>query len=597
MKSCYRFHLILLVIFPLLTSFAQVPPKREFRGAWIATVVNLDWPSTQGGDPQAQRSQLTLILDGLKAVGINAVVFQIRPECDALYPSTIEPWSYWLTGAQGVAPSAPFDPLQFAIDEAHKRGMELHAWFNPYRAERSVENYALADSHVVKKHPEWILTFGTLKMLDPGLPAARDHVLSVILDVVRRYDVDGIHWDDYFYPYSGIINQDSASWWLHNRGFTNIADWRRDNVNLLVKTVSDSVKNVKPRVKFGISPFGIWKSGYPPGIVGTSAYDDLYCDALTWLNSKWIDYITPQLYWRFGGGQDYGLLMPWWAQQASVAGRHFYPGQAAYRITDSNWGASELPNQMRLNRSNSLAQGSIFFRANYGVIDNPKGFADSLRNNFYRYPALKPLMSFKETTPPNAPTALNITPSQTTARLTWTAPSAASDGEAASYHVVYRSSLRPIDISDARNILSIQQETSYTETNLPSAGVTYYYAVAALDKLQNESALSNLVGIDASGVVGIEEQPTVIASFRLFQNYPNPFNPSTIISFNIPTEQNVTLRVYDLLGREVKVLVDGVLGSGEHQYQFDGTGLATGVYIYRLIAGSSVESKKMQLLR
>jgi uncharacterized lipoprotein YddW (UPF0748 family) len=557
-------------------------------------VVNLDWP-TRGADPNTQRAQLITILDGLEAVGINAVIFQVRPECDALYFSLTEPWSYWLTGEQGKAPVSPFDPLEFAIIESHKRSMELHAWFNPYRAERSAGSYTLAANHVAVLHPEWVIQMGTYRFLNPGMRSVRDYTASVIADVVRRYEIDGAHMDDYFYQ-DGISTQDAATFQAEPRGFTTIGDWRRDNVNLLIKQVYDSVKAIKPNVKWGISPRGIWKNGVPTGIIGNDNYSVIFCDAVAWLQGKYIDYIAPQLYWPFGGGQDYGKLMPWWSSVRN--GRDLYVGQAPYRIVDgSNWGPSELPNQVRLNRTNSYAQGSIFFRANMGLTDNPKGFADSLRNDLYKYPALKPIMTWKEMTPPNPPVNLTITKFSATALLTWTAPGVAPDGEGASYYAVYRSMSRPIDIDDARNLVYVGTNLKYDETSLPIGSNVSYYAVTALDKLQNESVLSNLVGIDANGVVGIEEQPTVIAGFQLRQNYPNPFNPSTIISFRLASEQSVALRVYDILGREIRALADGVLGPGEHQYQFDGSGLSSGVYIYRLIAGSFVESRKMQLLR
>ncbi len=622
MRFCYRLVASIIALFiPLTFCFTQVPPKREFRGAWIASVVNLDWPSSgaRGTNPDPQRAELVSILEGLKAAGINAVVFQIRPECDALYPSTIEPWSYWLTGQQGTPPGSPFDPLQFAIQEAHKRGMELHAWFNPYRAERQLGNYPLSQNHIVSKRPDLTRDYpiysgtmpnrkltGYLRILNPGLPDVRSYVTSVIMDVVRHYEIDGVHFDDYFYPYpmtdslnQAVPFQDSDTYVQYNPKGLSLGDWRRDNVNQLIKMISDSIREVNPRIKFGISPFGIWKSGVPSGITGLSAYDDIFCDATSWLQSKTVDYITPQLYWTFGGGQDYAKLAPWWSDQAKNNGRHFYPGLAAYRIAKdsppndsypkSDWPASDVLNQVRLNRA--VAHGNVFFRARFGVIDNLKGFTDSLKNDLYKFRALKPLMTWKEATPPNAPSGLTLARTNTTAILTWTAPTVASDGELASYYVVYRSTTSPIDISDPRNIVSIKNTASYVETNLPPPGLSYYYGVTALDQLQNESSLSNVV------LVGVEERPPVVASFQLNQNYPNPFNPRTIISFRIPTEERVTLRVYDILGREVRVLVDGVLGAGEHRYQFDGTGLATGVYIYRLIAGSYVESRKMQLVR
>jgi len=594
-RTLFVFAFFLVLFFSHSPTSAQIPPKREFRGAWIATVTNLDWPSSAGSDPALQRFQLTTVLDGLRSLNFNAVVFQIRPACDAFYPSAIEPWSYWLTGQQGKAPASPFDPLQFALDEAHKRGMELHAWFNPYRAEVKVASFPLAANHVAVQHPEWVLTFGTLRMLDPGIPEVRAYVVSVIMDVVRRYDIDGVHWDDYFYPYSGIANEDSASWRLYNRGSTDKASWRRDNVNLLVRTVHDSIQAVKSNVKFGISPFGIWKNGTPSGIVGTSAFDALYCDAVTWLNQQWIDYVTPQLYWVLGGPQDYGKLMPWWSSMRN--GRHLYPGQAAYRITDSNWGPSELPNQIRLNRTNLYAQGSVFFRAIYGVTNNPKGFADSLKNNLYKYPALRPLMSWKETIPPNAPTSLAIARFSSSAFVSWTAPSPAMDGGVAEQYAVYRSTSLPIQFDDARSIVAVQSSTSYAEQPLPPPGVTYYYGVTALDRLQNESSVSNIMGLTSTGVVGIEQEVSIAKTLLLHQNYPNPFNPTTIIAFHLPIEQKVSLRVYDLLGREIRVLADGMLSAGDHFSQFDGSGLASGVYVYRIIAGTHVESRKMQLMK
>ncbi len=501
--------LTLVVVFVALTapfaisSAQSVPPKREFRGAWIATVANLDWPA-RGAAPSYQQSQLITILDNLKAIGINAVVFQIRPECDALYQSSIEPWSYWLTGAQGSAPSPLWDPLQFAITEAHKRGMELHAWFNPYRAVKTVKSgvpsYTLASNHVAVKHPEWLLKFSNEWLLDPGIPDVRAYDLSVILDVVRRYDIDGVHWDDYFYSYNGITNQDSASWRLYRGSFTNIGDWRRNNVNVLIKAVHDSIQAVKPWVKFGISPFGIWKSGVPAGVSGLSAYDDLYCDAVTWLAQGWVDYIGPELYWPFGGGQDYGKLAPWWASVKN--GRHLYVGQAPYRITDSNWGSSELPNQIRLDRT-GIAEGSIFFRAAYGVTNNPKGFADSLKNNFYKYPTLMPAMTWKDSIPPLPPANLAGTANVNGILLQWQNPALAADGDSARRYVVYSAvnSLLAVNAADPRNIRTITAtDTTQFQDSFASASSAQYEAiVTSLDKLWNESSTASRAYVAPSG--------------------------------------------------------------------------------------------------
>ena len=240
MKKNAAIILIIIVLFTFNYSQSN-NPKREFRGAWIATVLNLDWPSSPYLTTEQQKKQLLDILDGLQEAGINAVVFQIRSECDAMYQSSIEPWSYWLTGQQGKAPNPFYDPLKFAVEEAHKRGMELHAWMNPYRAVRSAGNYTNSTNHVSQQHPEWILQFGNLKILDPGLPQVRNYVTSIIIDLVSRYDVDGIHFDDYFYQ-QGITTEDANTFQNYSRGFTNLGDWRRDNVNLLVKQIYDSIQ-------------------------------------------------------------------------------------------------------------------------------------------------------------------------------------------------------------------------------------------------------------------------------------------------------------------------------------------------------------------
>ena len=248
----------------------------------------MDWPSSPTASVDKQKEDLIKLLDELKAININCVVFQIRTECDALYASNYDPWSYWLTGAQGTAPSPFFDPLEFAVEEAHKRGIELHAWFNPYRAEKTVGAYSISNQHVTKLHPDWVIQIGSFKFLNPGLPEVMEYVTNVVTDVVKRYDVDGVHFDDYFYPYppNNITNQDYATFQAYPRGFSNIADWRRNNVNMLVKMVNDSIQVHKSYVRFGISPFGIWKSGVPSGIIGLSAYNDIYCDAVAWLQAR-----------------------------------------------------------------------------------------------------------------------------------------------------------------------------------------------------------------------------------------------------------------------------------------------------------------------
>ena len=498
-----------------VTLLSQVStPKREFRGAWIATVVNLDWPSSPLLTPEAQRAELLRIFDELQAAGVNAALFQVRSEADAIYLSALEPWSYWLTGAQGQPPVPFYDPLEFAVQEAHRRGLELHAWFNPYRVSRQVGSYGNDPLHVSVQHPDWVIQIGTVKILDPGLPQARGHIVNVVMDVVQRYDVDGVHFDDYFYPYppNQISNQDAATFASHNRGFTNIGDWRRDNVNLLIQTIHDSIQAVKPYVKFGMSPFGIWKNGVPPGTTGLDAYSVIYCDPVTWLQRQIVDYLTPQLYWRHGGAQDYGKLMPWWATQTN--GRHYYPGLAPFNINSTqNWAANELPRQIRANRGTPQVQGHVLFRT-LTLRENPKGFTDSLKTSLHRYPALAPIMAWKDSVPPNAPANLRYSrlPDQPIAALQWDSP-AAAEGDSAARYVLYaleHAAVQPGDLDHPRNIFRMMGER---RAHLTSS-TRLYFAVTALDRNTNEGAASNVAQITppaapllVSPVDGFEDQP------------------------------------------------------------------------------------------
>jgi uncharacterized lipoprotein YddW (UPF0748 family) len=501
-----KFTILILIFYFTSNLFSQsIPPKRELRAAWIATVTNLDWPSSNGLTTDQQKQQLINLLDELKKDGINTVIFQVRSECDAMYSSAYDPWSYWLTGSQGTPPYPYYDPLEFAIEEAHKRGMELHAWFNPYRAERSVGNYTIAANHVTVQHPDWVLQIGTFKFLNPGLQAVRDYVTAVIYDVVSRYDVDGVHFDDYFYPYppnnmtANSTNNalDDAAFASDPRGFTSKNDWRRDNVNILVQQVYDSIQSVKPWVKFGISPFGIWKNGVPTGITGLSAYDDIYCDAINWLHRKAIDYLTPQLYWPFGGGQDYGKLQPWWADSVAANGRHFYPGHAYYRI--SSWPpATEMPNQIRFDRSNQKVQGSVFFRAG-NFAENPKGVTDSLRNDLYRYIAINPIMDWKDIIPPNPIQNLRFEKlANGQAGLKWDLPQTASDGDSAYRYVVYRfdnSNISSNDLDSSQNIINVEGSRQ-SIPDVPPSGVGHsYFVVTALDRNYNESSMSEILNV------------------------------------------------------------------------------------------------------
>ena len=574
-----NFTILLITILISSTLFSQsIPPKREMRAAWIATVTNIDWPSSNGSSTAVQKQELINLLDELKRDGINTIIFQVRSECDAMYSSSLDPWSYWLTGSQGTAPYPYYDPLEFAIDEAHKRGMELHAWFNPYRAERSVDNYPNASNHVTVQHPDWIIQISSFKFLDPGLPMVRDYVTSVIYDIVSRYDVDGIHADDYFYPYppNQITNQDAATFAAYPRGFTNLADWRRDNVNLLIAQVNDTIQSVKPWVKFGMSPFGIWKSGVPPGITGLSAYNDIYCDAIAWLHNRSIDYLTPQLYWPFGGGQDYAKLQPWWADSVAANGRHFYPGHAYYRIA-AWFNPSEMPNQIRFDRNNPKVQGSVFFSAKHFGI-NPLGVTDTLRNDLYRYISILPIMNWKDVVAPNPPQNLRFERlANGQGGLLWDIPQTASDGDSAKRYVVYRfdyANIQPADLENSANILNVEGSRESIPGEPPSPTGPFYFVVTSLDRNYNESPMSNVLQVNPPPVpvlaLPLNNAINIEDTVTLIWNYPALASSYTLQISKIPTFDSLIVFNQGNLTDTFKVIT-GLEGQQQYYWRVNST--------------------------
>lgn len=474
-------------------------PKREFRGAWIATVANIDWPTSKTSSSEMQKKELIQMLDKLKASGINAVLFQVRTECDALYNSSFEPWSYWLTGEQGKSPSPYYDPLQLAVEESHKRGMELHAWLNPYRAVKTEGEYENSDFHISKTHPEWILTFGNYKMLDPGIPDVRTYINSVVEDIITHYDVDGIHFDDYFYPYSPKVStEDSNTFHNYNDGFTDIDDWRRYNINSMVSMVHEKINEIKPHIKFGISPFGIVENKYA-GTNGFNSYSILYCDPLTWIKEKTVDYVTPQIYWEIGHEKaDYSLLLPWWA--SLVEERHLYIGHFSSSFTAKKYKGkkSEMGDQLRMNQKFRNVKGSVFFSAK-SITNNYSGFADTLKNNFYKFPALIPLMDWKDNVPPNPLDSLTLEIDGDYIQLRWEKPQTASDGDEAKYFVIYKFTIdKYIDFENPEYIIAIvsadvnefKYNCEFQEKRKLAFGVT------VLDKVQNESEENPVVYIE-----------------------------------------------------------------------------------------------------
>lgn len=508
---------------PVCLAYLAIPaaaaaPKREMRGAWIATVHRIDWPKASG--TEAQKQELRAILDRFEQAGLNAVFLQVRTECDALYPSGLEPWSQWLTGNAGQAPSPPWDPLEFAVAEAHRRGLELHAWLNPYRAQASSAR-AMAPSHVTVRHPDRILDFPDegLKLLDPGHPEVPAHVVAVVRDILARYDVDGIHFDDYFYPYAGIAEEDAATFRAHARGFTDIAAWRRDNVNRLVRLVHEAVSSTRAHVKFGISPFGIWKSGVPAGITGLSAYDAIYADAPAWLEAGTVDYLAPQLYWRFGGGQDYGKLMPWWAGRASAAQRHLYTGLATYRIPD--WGsAAEILRQVRANRAEAGCQGSLLYNAG-SLMGNLLGIRDSLETDLYATRALVPVMAWKDTVPPAPPRnpRLVAPPSGGAyGSLEWDAPPQAADGDSGFFYAIYRVTSATPPSGEYLDPANIRAVVGTRTLALSASDQGAFFAVRSLDRNANESGAGPVVA--GIGAPVIRPVPVSGAGLAVVGGYP-----------------------------------------------------------------------------
>jgi uncharacterized lipoprotein YddW (UPF0748 family) len=381
-------------------------PPREFRGAWIATVANMDWPSAPGQSVAQQKAELISLLDTAVRLKLNAVIFQVRPSCDSIYASAIEPWSYYLTGGPGESPQPFYDPLAFAIQEAHRRGLELHAWFNPFRA-RMTPAEPIALNHIARTHPEWVRSYGDQLWLDPGVPAVREYVLRVVMDVVRRYDIDAVHFDDYFYPYpvknSSGVNlpfPDGASWRAYGeRSGLARDDWRRQNINEFIQSVYQNIKAQKPWVKFGVSPFGIWRPGFPSGVRGTDAYGQLYADSRLWLANGWVDYLAPQLYWPIDSPEhSFTALLNWWAQQ-NVRQRNLWPGLAAYEA-GSLFPPAEIARQIQVTRAHPGASGVILFHLKT-FEENP--LLASLVGAQYTQTAMVPASPWLDTVPPGKP--------------------------------------------------------------------------------------------------------------------------------------------------------------------------------------------------
>ena len=567
-------------------------PKYEMRGAWVATVFNLDWPHPTFEPSSVQQDHMADLFDELERNGINAIFFQIRSESDAMYASSIEPWSWYLTGLQGRTPVPFYDPLQTAIDLAHERGMELHAWMNPFRAVAQTGTYSIASNHVSVAHPEWIIEINDIKIINPGIPDATQYIVDIVADIVTRYEVDGIHFDDYFYPYppNMMLLEDDDEYTQFGTGYLNIADWRRDNINFFVGDVYSAIKEIDESVKFGISPFGIWKDGVPAGISGLSSYDVLFADATAWLEEEVVDYLVPQLYWPFGGAQDFATLAEWWVEQAD--GIHVYPGIAAYKVDaatadSSRYAASEIPLQIEFSRATEGIEGNVFFRArNLGPAAN-LGLTDALSNGYYSTKAFSPPMLYTDVGSPNAPENLVAGEDAGNVHLTWDEPSAGFSN--ANKYGVYRvrsDATVPNSTqmtNDPANLIAITWNLEYIDTEALEVGSRYYYAVTGVTPNSIEGPETDLVDIMYFGT-DVESIPQSRALSSL-DIYPNPAYSRVNLELELEQAAVVSIRIFDILGREVANLLDGSRHMSQGMLQRDwnlsdsgGNRLPAGVY-------------------
>jgi uncharacterized lipoprotein YddW (UPF0748 family) len=470
----------------------STPSKRELRGVWIATVDNIDWPRRGDTNSVSQQQDFVKIINEHQRSNINALFVQVRDACDAFYAKSPEPWSEWLTGKQGKAPVPFYDPMEMMITEAHSRGMEFHAWLNLNRAVFKTAKSVTPD-HISNRKPEWILTYDGQKLLNFGIPEVRNYITDVVVNIVKNYDVDGIHFDDYFYPYK-VTNQtlqDQETFKKYSRGFKDIEDWRRSNTDLLIKQIADAINAQKSYVKFGISPFGVWKNYSEKDKdgsrtkAGQTSYYDLYADTRKWVEKGWIDYIAPQVYFPNGHKLvSYGPLTDWWV--ANSFGRHLYIGHGAYRIAsnrDSLWkNLSEMPNQLRYNASRPQVSGSLYFSSK-SITQNYGGFQDSLRSDFYRYKAIVPPMPWKDNIAPQSPKMLKISRQGEGVVLSWQQ----SQGEVPSYYVVYRfEEGQKLSLENPANMIGWERGTTFKDTNADPTKA-YWYVVTAFDRLHNES--------------------------------------------------------------------------------------------------------------
>lgn len=497
-----RFSALFLLMFVCICMLAQsINPKREMRATWLTTVVNIDWPVSTTKGVEAQQKELISLLDACVKFNMNTVMFHIRPACDALYKSSYEPWSSYLNNGRGVDPG--WDPLQFCIDECHKRGLACHGWINPYRYNNRggsdsnhrdwTGNNDTTQLNYKHTHPEWLLYYKVDIILDPALPEVRQQIKKVVGDIINNYDLDGLLMDDYFYPYGGTTNQDAASVAKYKPADMNVGDWRRQNVNMMIKDVYDTIQAVKPWVTFGVSPFGIWttdssvasKRGItlPYNITGGNMYAEIYCDPVAWLEEGTVDYISPQLYWKIGGGQDYKKLSKWWANLCNRFGKHFYSSMALYKYEDGTFNTTEICDQTMYNRVvMDNAPGAIWYNTRAWTNSSKLRVNITKEGAEYHDLALPPAINWK----PAAERTMVEDLSLSGQVLSW--KHADSDVHFAVY-AVPNDSLKLANVYSRGDMLvGISYASEFTLPTEISAS-THQIAVSVLDKYNNEYAL------------------------------------------------------------------------------------------------------------
>ncbi len=584
----HRYRLVFLaLLFPLFVSAQSTPdPKFEFRSVWLTTAGGLDWPKST--DPAVQQSSLRDIIRQAKAMGLNAITFQVASRGDSYYRSDRLPWSSQLTGTIGRDPG--WDPLQFLIDECRAQGLEVHAWYNVFNVGSTTVTEPGAPQHITQTAPTgWIRSADGSTWLNPGYSGARDWVVANVVELLSKYDVDAINFD--FMRYPGPFDDDFGLWLADGRGISSTSDWRRDNVTDIPRRISAWVTQNKPWVKVGSAPIGHYKtSGGWPALY---AYSGVFQDSRSWLKNGYMDYLMPQIYWKIYTGPyttspEHSWIVRDYAKE--TYGRHVYTGIGAY----VEGTVQQIPRMIDTTRVNNL-HGQVYFRwlSVYGFQPATGGFAPLYT---YRRPAIVPPMPWRSQVAPPAPVVLDYNRVGNTHVISWAKGLHNDRGDTLQRFAIYRSATLTDPaaiIADPANLIGLSGGPRFTSTGI-SQNTAYTYVVTSLSRNNVESAPSNALSVPSA--TGIDDAD-IAEGYALSQNFPNPFNPTTVISYQLPVDGDVNLAVYDAVGRRVAVLVEQRMSAGSHSVTFDASQLASGVYVYVLTSGDIRLTHTMTLVK